>query len=412
MKTAFLVLGYNNTRIEDVRKIRAKAKQHFDALTVLCKPNPTADDLAAVDHVIDTSLEGLLENATHVLEECSKLDLVPIGILPFSDPGTQLGAFLSNTLKLPGADPEKISAALNKIYFRSAESSQKQFPLLYRPVRFQKIKTQAELTHFLSQCPHGAFVKPAKEGNSRGCTILKTVEDITRAWRELEPYYTGGLIVEENISNGQEYSFDHVSDFHWITEKKTTQNEYRAEIQQIIPAPTSPKVFQALSEAGKLMADLSGSNGGACHNELFWIPKSETVSAVEPNLRPGGMKIWDLAAIAFESFDPWLEWLYWVTGKPSNTSRILVRDKYAGIRMIASTRDCVLEKIPDLNLELLQKKYPGLIEIKWTKPVGTHLEKNPKDNAGFAGFILAAHKNYSVLSETLEKLSDKLGSLL
>ena len=70
MKNAILVIGYNNTRINDVKKIREKAKLCLGALTVLCKKDPTEADKIAVDFAIDVGLENKQENVNIVLQGC------------------------------------------------------------------------------------------------------------------------------------------------------------------------------------------------------------------------------------------------------------------------------------------------------------------------------------------------------
>lgn len=71
MKNAVLVLGYNNTRINDVRKIQQKANDYLDAKTVLCKKSPTAEDNAAADYVIDVGLDASEINVEKVRNYCT-----------------------------------------------------------------------------------------------------------------------------------------------------------------------------------------------------------------------------------------------------------------------------------------------------------------------------------------------------
>jgi hypothetical protein len=96
----------------------------------------------------------------------------------------------------------------------------------------------------------------------------------------------------------------------WITEKTTTEGAYRAEIQQVVPAPLSAEVQARLMAAGQHMAALVSANNGAWHNEVF-LGSDHLTSAVETNMRPGGMHIWDLAREAFIDFDPWERWVRW-----------------------------------------------------------------------------------------------------
>ncbi len=121
MKNAVLVFGYNNTRVNDVKKIRNKAHDYLNAITVLCKKSPTQEDMDAADDVIDVGLEGHFDNVQIVVAKCKAKQLNIIALLPFSDPGTQLGAALAQHLKLKGPNPAKVKAALDKGSFRQQE---------------------------------------------------------------------------------------------------------------------------------------------------------------------------------------------------------------------------------------------------------------------------------------------------
>ncbi|MDO8527527.1 MAG: hypothetical protein Q7T03_07570 [Deltaproteobacteria bacterium] len=408
MKKVFLILGYNNTRIDDVQKIRDKANAHFGASVVLCKPTPTAEDQKAVDDIIDVPLSASFENVGVIMRACNEKNLKIIGVLPFSDPGTQLGALVAKELNLPGADPERVSAAFNKFHFRQQESKCHFLPHFYHPIQATRIETKMELHHWMHTMKGEAFLKPMQEGNSRGCTLVQGANDIDRAWEEVSPYANGGIMLEENISGAQEYSFDRVANYSWITEKETTQNEYRAEIQQIVPTSVPENVLSQFLQAGKVAADLSGSNGGACHNEFFWMKEAQKIAIVEPNLRPAGMRIWDLAGLAFENFDPWNLWLSWASGKEHSTPQPWNLKFYAGIRMILSPANGIISKLPNSEtiLQELKKSCPEVVEIFWSKSIGAKVQKIPSDNAGFIGHVIAKSTDPQNLKSSLKNICE------
>lgn len=407
-KNAVVILGYNNTRINDVKKIKEKARHTLDAQTILCKLNPSFEDKQVVDYVIDVDLAANVKNVEMIIQEIEKMLLKIIAILPFSDPGTQLGALLGTHLKLPTFDPKFIDAALDKYIFRQYESQASEKPLDYYPIHAEKIFSLEQLKKLYQKYHGNLFVKPAKEGNSRGCINLKDEKDLEAVWFQLTRYLEGGLVAEELMFDVHEYSWDHVAGYSWITEKKTTQNQYRAEIQQIVPAPLSKEISEKIQLAGVFMGKISGYQGGACHNEIFYDPSQDRVMAVEPNLRPAGMRIWDLAQIAFEDFDPWAIWLSWASGKDCSSLPLLKQKYYAGIRMITASNTGVLENLPIVTG--LSTEHVDIIEVIWTKKMGDLVAVDPKDNSDFIGYVIARSKSYEHLFYQLNRITTELSN--
>jgi hypothetical protein len=399
MQDVVLVLGYNNTRINDVKKIRQKALRYLRAQTVLCKKNPNDEDKKAADYVIDVGLEGNEQNVNLVKSTCSKALLNIVALLPFSDPGTQLGAALARDFSLPGPNVGKVCAALDKLTFRQQEQIETVVPNGYKKVSTMRVNDVEQLRNVYEDLAGRIFLKPAREGNSRGCIYITSWEQCLLAWQEVSKYLPGGVIVEELIENGFEFSWDHVAGKSWITEKQTTSGNYRAEIQQIVPAPLSKDISDLIMSAGRFMAEISGSNGGACHNEIFYLQNSNQVSAVEPNLRPAGMRIWDLAAISYAQFDPWKEWVLWAAGKSVGRSKNLRQVCYSGIRMIRAPKDGRLKDIKSKDLPI--DNNAQLIELKWTKKIGDVVTAQVKDNSDFLGYIISRADSYKVLSDFL-----------
>lgn len=404
MKKAVLVLGYNNTRINDVRKIKEKATEYLNAVTVLCKKDPSETDYNAADYVINTGLEATENNVNQVLAEAKKQSFQIIALLPFSDPGTQLGAALAKRLNLKGPDIDLVEAALDKYAFREAEANAVTLPDEYKKIKSEKITSYVHLMSLYESLGGRIFLKPAKEGNSRGCINLMLENDLFNAWSQVEKYLNEGIVAEELIIDTPEYSWDHVDNFSWITEKKTTQSEYRAEIQQIVPAPLSADAKRIVTEAGILMANLAGFNGSACHNEVFYLKDEHKALGVEPNLRPAGMRIWDLASLAFEDFDPWKEWILWAR---SNNDRKNVKKEfqqlyYAGIRMIEPFDEGIINEINRIDKNSLSNDSVEFMEIVWTKKPGDLATKKIRDNSDFIGYVIARSKDYAQLIEALQ----------
>ena len=405
-QNAVMVVGYNNTRVYDVKKIRTCAAEYFGAKTILCKKSPTAADFAAADYVIDTGLEAKQELADNVINQCNALHLNIIAVLPFSDQGTQLGAVLAQTLQLPGANPEQVSAGLDKNLFRSLEAKAENKPASYKPIVAIRINSKEELQNLLMKTPSGLFIKPCQEGNNRGCLSVSSLEDCDYAWSMVEKYKAGGIMVEELVSGAQEYSCDAIGSVAWLTLKDTAiyASGARGEIQYIIPAPESENETARKLAVGRFMAELCGAFGGAYHNEIFVKPDS--IMAVEPNLRPAGGRIWDAAQMAFADFNPWLTWIKSRAGE-SIADVHLTRNYYVGMRLIEVTRSGSIASLPDLQTKIYGTS--EVVELVWLKKVGDTIITDIHDNADYVGYILVRNKdNAAELSAALKEITADL----
>ncbi len=373
--------------------------------------NPISEDFLAADYVIDVGLSGNNNDVEIVKSFLSKNNLNAIALLPFSDQGTQLGAVLAQEFSLPGSDVTLIKGALDKYEFRQLEHNANNMPAGYKKIKSEKIESLEQLKKIYNKLHGNVFLKPAKEGNSRGCINLSIEKDLIKAWKQVEPYLSSGVVAEELISGGVEYSWDHVGGFSWITEKKTTQDEYRAEYQQIVPAPINDNIANTLTTTGRFMGSLVGFNNGACHNEMFIFNNTEESVAVEPNLRPAGSRVWDLASFAFDKFNAWGEWILWASGNKNYEYRSLKRNFYAGVRFLKSPKSGALNTFSNLGVDkLLGNHNIELLDLVWTKKVGDQVSCIVRDNADYIGYIIARSNKYDDLSTSLDEISQKLES--
>ena len=120
------------------------------------------------------------------------------------------------------------------------------------------------------------------------------------------------------------------------------------------------------------------------------------------------MRIWDLAAIAFENFDPWKEWLLWAAGINDYTSKELNQNYYVGIRMIQAPKSGILQTINTINVDELSRDSVEVVELTWTKKSGDQITDIVKDNSDFVGLLIAKSKDYSPLVEVLNSLCNEL----
>ncbi|SEC77308.1 hypothetical protein SAMN04490185_2064 [Pseudomonas frederiksbergensis] len=404
-----VVVGYNGNRVHDIQKLRELCKTLYNARLILVVDQIQPADEQVADHVCSTSLAP--EEVAASLElvvGCLNADRWKlIGVLPFSDRGVLLGAALATHFGLPGITPDEARAGLDKQIFRKLEAAASTSPEHYRPVFSARIASLAELRQRVIELGGKAFIKPACEGASRGCRVIHHPSECDEAWHALKPYREGGIVLEELIQNAREYSWDYVAGSTWVTEKTTTEGAYRAEIQQVVPAPLTADVQARLSAAGRHMSALVSVDNGAYHNEVF-LRSGGLTSAVETNMRPGGMHIWDLARLAFVDFDPWEKWVRWaVEGKADH--RDPVARGYCGIRLFRAPADGILRATPDIE-SLARKLNIELVEAVYAKRVGDSVMALVKDNTSFIGHIVLFSKDYGQLSDNLLRLAEAIES--
>jgi hypothetical protein len=404
-----VVVGYNGSRVGDIQKLRDLCKSLYNARLILLveKIQPCDDQVA--DHVCSTSLaEKDVPASLELVVGCLKADRWKlIGVLPFSDRGVLLGAALASHFGLPGITPVEARAGLDKQVFRQLEATATTSPEDYRPIVSTRIESLPELRQRVVELGGKAFIKPACEGASRGCRVIRHPSECDEAWQALKPYREGGIVLEELIQNAREYSWDHVAGSTWITEKTTTDGAYRAEIQQVVPAPLAADAQARLMAAGRHMASMVSQDNGAWHNEVFHRANHRT-SAVETNMRPGGMHIWDLARLAFVDFDPWERWVRWAVEGQVDSHDPVPRG-YCGIRLLRATTGGILRDLPDIQ-PLARSLNIDLVEAVLTKRVGDSVSALVQDNFSFIGHIVLFNEHYEQLSNDLSRLAEAIES--
>jgi biotin carboxylase len=339
--------------------------------------------------------------AGQVAAQLGRHGLRPIGVLPFSDRGVVLGAHLAARFGLPGAEPSRAAIGLDKHRFRAVEAASADHPPGYTPLRSLVVHSFAEFEAAVARFGGTAFVKPTSEGNSRGCQLVPDLAACPALWVALEPYHDRGVMVETLVTGAREYSWDYVGGARWLTEKRTTSGRFRAEFQQVVPAPLDEVQTALLDQAGAHVRQLVSPANGAFHTELFLLERG--VAAVETNLRPGGMHIWDLARLAFPGFDPWREWLSWSTGGAVRPSRPQAQ-AVSGIRMLRAPRDGVVVSTPDVAAVADELGIP-LHDAELCTSPGQQVRAEVADNAGFVGQIILVADDTATLLGRLDQLS-------
>lgn len=401
MRKAVAVFGYNNTRIYDLIKIRKLARERLDAEILLIKEGITQADLDAVPYCLDHQPEDPA-SAPLVVNFLAAHGLKLVGCLALADKGVIGAAHTAKSFGLPGDDCESSFAMLDKKAFRQLEASLPMEQATYKKPFFLLAHSESEVRDVLKS--KGAFfLKPVAEGNSRGCMKIESTMDLERWLAENRTSLKSGVICEELLSESDEYSFDGVAGAYWITKKFTTSGSFRAEYQHVVPAPFDAEKSRGIHQVLEPLLRSLGSNGSAFHHEFFLL-KDERLASVEPNRRPAGMWIWDLASWAFEGFDPWTRWMDWCGGL--RTENITLEAKnFAGVRAVISRQDGILSRVSKEKIEALLKGRFGEknVRLSFLKAEGSPIRAEPRDNSDFLGFIALKHKNYEILLQNLEE---------
>lgn len=408
LKPCFIVVGYNNTRIYDVCKLRRLCQQHHQAELILVNDLASEhDDSASLQTIITSLSEQRVETSMLIVKQTvEQLALKPIGVLPFSEKGLMLGAEIAQHYEVNGPTQNEAAIGLDKRLFRERDSELSNKPLGYQAIRFMQVASIPELKTLIDDLGGKAFIKPAQEGNSRGCIAIRSEQDSENAWAFVEPYVEDGVIVEQLIDDAKEYSFDSVANISWLTEKFTVEGDYSAEYQQIVPAKLSALQGARLMAAGLRIKSVTAPTYGCWHNEVF-LRNDDTTCAVEPNMRPAGMRIWDLANISFEDFNPWLYWLEWAkSGNEHSFEPKVVR--YSGIRMLKGSETGTVTKLPDLEYFDIGCEKGMLHSAQFYCTIGDYVSGSPKDNSQFIGHIILSHESYDELRILLDRVAEEI----
>lgn len=394
------VFGYNNTRIYDLVKIRKLVKERLDAEVLLVKEAINDDDRKVVEHCFDCRVEDP-QIVEPLLDYLRSREFELIACLPFSDKGVVGAAHVAKRLGLVGDDSSTSFAMLDKTLFRKLESSLVVDSSKYKKPFFTIAHSKEKVKEVFST--RGSFfIKPTSEGNSRGCMKIETQADLDRWFIENPTALKNGVICEEILANSNEFSFDGVDGCYWITQKFTTSGAYRAEYQHIIPAPFPADVKGSLHSTLKPLINELGSNGGAFHHEFFVLDDGR-VASVEPNRRPAGMWLWDLAGWAFEEFDPWSRWIDWSAGRSVKKGE-LRQKAYSGIRGVIVKHDGKINRIDARAAEDELKTMFGEqnVRLSFLKNAGDTVRREARDNSDFVAFVALKHESHSTLLSSLE----------
>ncbi|MFG2228230.1 acetyl-CoA carboxylase biotin carboxylase subunit family protein [Streptomyces sp. NPDC048644] len=392
-----LIVDYNLSRIDEVRHLRDHARERHGATVVLIRADPTDADHAMADEVID--LDPLRDDFAEVGEKLlgDRRGQIRAGIV-FSDNAVRSGAALLERLGVPVDSPQLAEGAFSKYRHRLGEARVADLLAAQRIMvpDFAEIASLDQLRDFARDHREGFVVKPAAEGNNRGVVVVRHGDDLTAAFAEVLPYLEGGVICEELIPYRREYSFDGLGPLAFLTEKISAHGRYPVEIAQVLPAGVDEHERATLERAGRQANWLVGQCDGPFHNEIKLSDDGLRAGVVEPNRRPGGMKIWSLARWVY-GIDLHHRWVDAAFGTAADAGRLVPGCSAATVMLGVGSdrsfcpRDVAAGTDPFTDAVHATAERFGLAEgeltvteFSWLSPERRDLHAVARDNADFA----------------------------
>ena len=404
-----LIVDYNLSRIGDVLHLRDYALQQWGAQTWLIRATPQDHDQTISDRVIDADplhpdfVSLVLD---HLGEDASRISAGMV----FSDNAVASGAALLERLGLPVDDAALALGAFDKLAYRIAEDRIRPqlHPLGVTLPDFVRIDCLNDVRNFAVRQEGSFVIKPACEGNNRGVVVVSPGGDCEQAFEEVKPYLDGGVLAEAFLTFTREYSYDGLGKLWFVTEKVSASGRYPVEVAQILPARITEQERQAIRKAGEQVNRLVGQRIGPFHNEIKLSDSGYQTAVIEPNRRPGGMKIWTLAH-AVHGLDLYAAWVDSVFAGPV-PDMLPAATCSAATVMFGVPRDVTIDvtELGDIEalvhqtlalaaqqLKLAQQDIV-LLETAWVAGETRLIHATPRDNSDFVAHACVALHDSSV----------------
>jgi hypothetical protein len=398
-----LLVDYNLSRIGDVLHMRNYARKQWGAQTWLVRADPQDHDQEISDRVIDADpldTDFISRALSQLGDDAAR---ITAGIV-FSDNAVASGAALLERLGLPVDDAKLALSAFDKLAYRIAENRIR--PLLNQQgvmlPDFVRIDCLNDVRNFAARQDRGFVIKPACEGNNRGVVMVAPGGDCEQAFTEVRPYLDKGVLAEAFITFTREYSYDGLGSLWFITEKVSATGRYPVEVAQILPARLSEQEQLAIRAAGEQVNQLVGQRIGPFHNEIKLSDAGYNTAVIEPNRRPGGMKIWTLAH-AVHGLDLYARWVDSVFAghvpdvlPPATCSAATVmfgvpRDVTLDVAELGDVQALVQDALALAAPALaLAEEDIALIECAWVTGESRLIHAIPRDNSDFVAHACVA----------------------
>ena len=289
----FLIFDYNLKRVNEVIYIAEKCRESHGLNTLLITTcgkeikHPLVTNLTIQDIKRHDCLEILINEIQNKGYKCRA------GVI-FSDDGIITGSAILEYFGLKGDSSTLAVRSFDKLAYREAENKSSSTKNVSIPKFVSNVK---ELLNDPFNNPW--IVKPRCEGNNRGVIKINKVEDLDEALLINDIYLKDGIFAEECINIREEFSVDGIGGLEFITKKLSLRGKYPLEIGQVVPPKISNEIQVGIKAASQFANEITGQYIGAFHNEIMICNDTNKIYVVEPNRRPGGMKIWKLISKSF-----------------------------------------------------------------------------------------------------------------
>lgn len=210
------------------------------------------------------------------------------GVLPTTELTIPIASYIANNMNLNTNSLEVSKNITNKLWVREIGKS---FEFLKQP----KFYSKKNIDDIINIKKFPVIVKPASYGGKHGITVVNNAseinEAITYAFKTIENRNTDGLIIEEFLADGNEYSVESLS-FHkkhfiiQITQKDSSGAPHCVELGHHQPAELDNRLWKKVETAIIDMLNCLNIENGPCHTEIKII--NDNIYLIEINARPGG----------------------------------------------------------------------------------------------------------------------------
>lgn len=252
------------------------------------------ENCIAKESVTEHHLVNILEK-DKVLAMCQAIGVD--GVVATTELTVPVAAYVAEEMGLNGMPFEVAKVVTDKYRNRIAC---KNVAELNQP-GFAEVQTLEELKSLNFSYP--IILKPTSKGGKRGISVVKNEQELLAAF-ELAKANSGTspIIVEEYISEGQEYSVESLS-FHGmhtviqVTEKISSGPPHCVELGHHQPAKLSNEMRQKVDDAIEKGLAAIGVDNSTCHTEIKIV--KDKIYLIEFNARPGGDHIaWPLTELS------------------------------------------------------------------------------------------------------------------
>lgn len=206
------------------------------------------------------------------------------GVIPTTELTIYPAAQIAEKLGLNGNDSEIARIITNKNITRDKV---KKASYIKQPQYWNYIEGKSPQIN----C-YPVIVKPIAAGGKRGICVVHDEQGLYDAIELAIPYSrTKGVLIEEYLEEGQEYSVESLSykGKHYViqvTQKDTSGPPKCNELGHHQPAPLSVEMREKVEKAVVELLSITGVENGPCHTEIKII--DEEVYLIEMNPRLGG----------------------------------------------------------------------------------------------------------------------------